>query len=184
MRELSANLTEGETLDSQINRFAYTAKIAVNIQIANSHYRQIHRLQVFCAQRLFSGLLCCIMSAAVKFDDRPFLHNRNPQCNYQLLFAFESAPGSLSKNHTIVSVPMGSYSFGVSLQEGYSLYCSLSFSLPPSKIKDFCHLPRQREALVRCKIAHDTLHRTVYRSVSLLVRQISICRFVWFHTIT
>ena len=39
MRELSAKLTEGETLDSQINRFAYTAKIAVNIQIANSHYR-------------------------------------------------------------------------------------------------------------------------------------------------
>ena len=39
MRELSAKLTEGETLDSQINRFAYTAKIAVNIEIANSHYR-------------------------------------------------------------------------------------------------------------------------------------------------
>ena len=35
----AAKLTEGETLDSQINRFAYTAKIAVNIQIANSHYR-------------------------------------------------------------------------------------------------------------------------------------------------
>ena len=31
--------TEGEILDSQINIFAYTAKIAVNIQIANSHYR-------------------------------------------------------------------------------------------------------------------------------------------------
>ena len=70
MRELSAKLTEGETLDSQINRFAYTAKIAINIEIANSHYRQIHRLQVFCAQRLFSGLLRCIMSAAVKFDDQ------------------------------------------------------------------------------------------------------------------
>ena len=39
MRELSAKLTEGETLGSQINIFAYTAKIAVNIQIANSHYR-------------------------------------------------------------------------------------------------------------------------------------------------
>ncbi len=71
MRELSAKLTEGETLDSQINRFAYTIKIAVYIQIANSHYRQIHRLQVFCAQRIFSGLLCCIMSATVKFDDQP-----------------------------------------------------------------------------------------------------------------
>ena len=39
MRELSAKLTEGETLGSQINIFVYTAKIAVNIQIANSHYR-------------------------------------------------------------------------------------------------------------------------------------------------
>lgn len=38
-RELSAKLTEGETLHSQINIFAYTTKIAVNIQIANSHYR-------------------------------------------------------------------------------------------------------------------------------------------------
>ena len=174
MRELSAKLTEGETLDSQINRFAYTAKIAVYIEIANSHYRQIHRLQVFCAQCIFSGLLCCIMSAAVKFDDQPFLHNRNPQCNYQLLFAFESVPGSLSKNHTIVSVPMGSYSFGVSLQEGYYLYCSLSFSLPPSKIKDFCHLPRQREALVRWETAHDALHRTVYSTALLSVRQTGI----------
>ena len=41
MRELSAKLTEGETLDSQINIFAYTAKIAVNIEIANSHHRQV-----------------------------------------------------------------------------------------------------------------------------------------------
>ena len=39
MRELSAKLTEGETLHSQINIFAYTTKISVNIQIANSHYR-------------------------------------------------------------------------------------------------------------------------------------------------
>ena len=39
MRELSAKLTEGEPLHSQIKIFAYTTKIAVNIQIANSHYR-------------------------------------------------------------------------------------------------------------------------------------------------
>ncbi len=38
MRELSAQLTEGEILDSQIDIFAYTAKIAVYIQITNSHY--------------------------------------------------------------------------------------------------------------------------------------------------
>ena len=38
MRELSVKLTEGETLHSQINIFAYTTKIAGNIQIANSHY--------------------------------------------------------------------------------------------------------------------------------------------------
>ncbi len=39
-------------------------------------------------------------------------------------------------------------------------------SLPPSKIKDFCHLPHQREALARCKNAHYALHRNdvVYRS--------------------
>ena len=72
MRELSAKLTEGETLHSHINIFAYTT------------------------------------------------------------FAFESAQGSISKNHTIVSVPMGSCSFAVSLQEVYFLYCSLSFSLPPA----------------------------------------------------
>ena len=41
MRELSAKLTEGETLHSQINIFAYTTKIAVNIQIANSHYPRL-----------------------------------------------------------------------------------------------------------------------------------------------
>ena len=39
MRELSAKLTEGETLNGQINIFAYATKITVNIQIANSHYR-------------------------------------------------------------------------------------------------------------------------------------------------
>ena len=39
MRELSAKLTEGETFDRLINIFTYTTKIAVNIQIADSHYR-------------------------------------------------------------------------------------------------------------------------------------------------
>ena len=114
----------------------------------------------------------------VKFDDQPCsctieIRNVITDC----FFAFESAPGSLLNNHTIVSVPIGSYSFGVSLQEGYFLYCSLSCSLPPSKIKDFCHLPRQREALVRCEIAHFALHRTVYRSAPLTVRQTGIHRF-------
>ena len=32
----------------------------------------------------------------------------------------------------------------------------------------FCHLPRQREALVRCEIAHYALHRTGYRSAPLV----------------
>ena len=36
---------------------------------------------------------------------------------------------------------------------------NVSFTTPPSKIKDFCHLPRQREALVRYEIAQYTLHR-------------------------
>ena len=38
MRELSAQLTEGEIIHSQIYVFAYTAKIAVNIQVANPDY--------------------------------------------------------------------------------------------------------------------------------------------------
>ena len=42
-----------------------------------------------------------------------------------------------------------------------------SFSLPPSKIKDFCHLPRQREAWALRKIADRTVHRKVYRGAPL-----------------
>ena len=38
MRELSAKLTEGEILNSQIYIFAHTAKIAINIQITYSDY--------------------------------------------------------------------------------------------------------------------------------------------------
>ena len=38
MRELSAKLTEGETAHGQINIFADTTEIAVNIQIANTQY--------------------------------------------------------------------------------------------------------------------------------------------------
>ena len=38
MRELSAKLTEGEIINSQIYAFAYTTKIAVNIQITDSDY--------------------------------------------------------------------------------------------------------------------------------------------------
>ena len=56
----------------------------------------------------------------VKFDDQPCsctieIRNVITDC----FFAFESAPGSLLNNHTIVSVPIGSYFFGVSLQEGF-----------------------------------------------------------------
>ncbi len=42
MRELSAKLTEGEILDGQVDALANTTKIAVYIQITNSHYLQIH----------------------------------------------------------------------------------------------------------------------------------------------
>ena len=38
MRELSAKLTEGEILNSQIYVFTYTAEIAVNIQITDSDH--------------------------------------------------------------------------------------------------------------------------------------------------
>ena len=53
MRELSAQLTEGEILDRHIDMLAHTAKFPVNIQITNSHYRQIHRFQFFCALFIF-----------------------------------------------------------------------------------------------------------------------------------
>ena len=43
MRELSAQLTEGEIFDGQIDVLAHAAKVPVYIQIANPHYRQIHR---------------------------------------------------------------------------------------------------------------------------------------------
>ena len=149
--------------------------------------RSISRLQILTTVRFIdskffvrssSFLACSAVSCPPPSSSMTSLalYNRNPQCKYQLLFAFESALGSLSKNHTIASVPMGSYSFGASLQEGCFLYCRLSFSLPPSKIKDFCHLPRQREALVRCETAHYALHRTVYRSALLSVRQTGSCQ--------
>ena len=44
---------------------------------------------------------------------------------------------------------------------------SHTVSLPPSKIKDFCHLPRQREAWALRKIADRTVHRKLYRSAHL-----------------
>ena len=39
VEKLSAKLTEGEILNSEINLFAYTAKVTINIQIADSQYR-------------------------------------------------------------------------------------------------------------------------------------------------
>ena len=90
------------------------------------------------------------------------------------------------KTHRIVSqkiipqfsFPKGSFFFAAPWLEGYSLCCRISCSLPPSKIKDFCHLPHQREALVRCKAAQYALHRRVYRSALLSVRHIGIWRRV------
>ena len=46
MRELSAQLTEGEIFNSQIYVFAYTAKIAINIQITDSDHSQFHVLSL------------------------------------------------------------------------------------------------------------------------------------------
>ena len=34
---------------------------------------------------------------------------------------------------------------------GRETVANTAFSLPPAKIKDFCHLPHQREAWVLCK---------------------------------
>ena len=70
MRELSAQLTEGEIFDSQIYVFAYTAKIAVNIQITDSDYCQFHALQIFCTKIIFSCLLRGVVSTAIQFNDQ------------------------------------------------------------------------------------------------------------------
>ena len=83
MRELSAKLTEGETLDGSVDMLAYTAENAVD----NSE-----------------------------------------------------------DSHTKVSVPTVSYFCGSAFAGGMLDLLYFSYSLPPSKIKDFCHLPHQREA--------------------------------------
>ena len=63
-------------------------------------------------------------------------------------FAFENVSGSFLNTYTTIFVPTVSCFFARFLQEGYFPYCTPSPSLPPSKIKDFCHLPRQREVFV------------------------------------
>ncbi len=67
MRELSAKLTEGEILDSQINVFTNSTEISVYIQIANSHYLQIHGFQFFGPQFILFCLICCILPTPIKF---------------------------------------------------------------------------------------------------------------------
>ena len=66
---LSAQLTEGEIFHSQIYVFAYTTKIAVNIQIADSDYCSLHVLQFSGTNRIFFLLFRSIMSTAIKFNN-------------------------------------------------------------------------------------------------------------------
>ena len=85
MRELSAKLTEGEILHRQIYVFAYTAKIAVNIQITDSDYCQFHALQILCAKIIFFCLLRGIVSTAIKLNNHPDfctieIHDIIPNC--------------------------------------------------------------------------------------------------------
>ena len=70
MRELSAQLTEGEIFNSQIYIFAHTSKIAVNIQIADSNHCQFHALQILCAKIIIFCLLGGIVSTAIKFNNQ------------------------------------------------------------------------------------------------------------------
>ena len=48
--ELSAELTEGEIFNGQIDLFAYTAEVPVNVQITESQNCQIHGFQFFRAE--------------------------------------------------------------------------------------------------------------------------------------
>ena len=73
MRELSAKLTEGEILHLQIYEFTYTAKITVNIQIADSDYRQLHTLQIRSTKIIFSCLFFGVMPTAIKFNHQTCL---------------------------------------------------------------------------------------------------------------
>jgi len=78
MRELSAQLTEGEILNSQIYVFAYTTKVAVYIQITNSDYCQFHTLQILCSKMILFCLLGGIVSTTVK------LNNQSKLCTIEI----------------------------------------------------------------------------------------------------
>ena len=146
-RELSAKLTEGENY--------LPPDQCTHIHHGNSgQYPNCKFLLLLtswmpnhlCAFHL--SLLAPAYSALRRQVRRPVSpwRNKSQQYNYQSFFVFESELDDFVRNHTTIFAPKVSYFSVVLLPEGYSLCCSLSFSLPPSKIKDFCHLPHQREA--------------------------------------
>ena len=73
MRELSAKLTEGEILNSQIYVFAYSAKIAVKIQITDSDYLYFHTLQILCAKMILFCLFRSIVPTTIKLNNQTYL---------------------------------------------------------------------------------------------------------------
>jgi len=168
-RELSAKLTEGETFapnDPHTHKhrrnFGQYPNCRSSLSSGSWHSNHWSAVHLFLPVPMYSALRRQVQSPV------SLLHNKSPQYSFQSLFAFENAPDSFIKNHTTVFAPKGSYSFATPWPEGYSLCCRLSWSLPPSKIKDFCHLPHQREALVQCKPVPCALHRTAYRNVLLI----------------
>jgi len=96
MRELSAQLTEGEIIYSHIDIFTYSVKIIIDIRIANSQYRQIHALQLSCTDFIFFRLLLMIVSASVK------LNNQSCLCTIEIRYIVSDGFLPL-KTHRIIS---------------------------------------------------------------------------------
>jgi len=67
-RELSAELTEGETLRHRVNIFAYASEIAVDINIADPQYRQVHGFKLSYSNGIFSRLFCDVVPSSIKLN--------------------------------------------------------------------------------------------------------------------
>ena len=73
---LTAPSSEGalgvqQLLDSKIDILAYTAKITVDIHVANPNHLKLHIVQVRCSGGIFFCLSSLIMSASVQFNNQP-----------------------------------------------------------------------------------------------------------------
>ena len=99
MRELSAQLTEGEILNSQIYIFAHTAKIAVN---SFRSHGVIFLLSIL-AKGIFSLLYSFIFSPPVTFGDSPLVRGglwcgANLLDKFMFCELFEADPIEIGQN--------------------------------------------------------------------------------------